>query len=941
MVARLRRFFDVRPGEGLPVLLSFTYIAVVIAAYVLARAVRNGLFIQAYGPYALVYVAAVSPVVLSLFVPAYTALAARLGARRVTTGTLVFFSLNVIALWYAFRVSASPRLTAIFYVWVNCFGVIAPVHAWSHASSLFDTRQAKRLFGLIGSGASLGAIVGGLLARVLVRRVGGSINLLLILAALILVAAFVVRMANTRIQRRGTMRLGPATSQPLLRTARIILGSPYLRLIAAVVFFTAIVTQWTGLQLSLVTARHFNNDATALTRFNGTFALALGSVSFLVQLFATGQALRRFGLGVTILVLPLFLGIGSALIALIPAFWPVLITNAFDQSLRFTVDRPTYELQYLPLPPAARLPLKNAIDIIGTRLADAAGAVLYGVLTVGFLMLPGLHFDLRGTALVNLVLIAAWCAVALGLRLGYVRTIKDSIHRHRLETERSASTVLERFATQAVGEKLAAANPDEIRYALDLLEGERTQSWHPALRALLSHADPDIRRRSLALLASAGDREIGPAAVELLHDPDLGVRTEALLYLSREHGVDPLARIESLGDFPDFSIRAGMAAFLASPGPAQNLDAARALLEAMIRAGGSDGARERAEAARLIALVPGAFADVLPALIADPDAQVAREAIRTARTILHEITIDPLVAALGRAPVSDDAAGALAAFGNRIVPFIASRLRDDGVPLDVRRELPAVLVRIGTAEAEQILIDSLLHADPTLRHRVVASLNKLRLVHPEVQIDRNAVELLLAAEIAGHYRSYQVLGPLQARLRETDPALHRLRELMEHEIERIFRLMALLFPHAGLHDAYEGVRSSNPVIRGNAMELLDNVLTPDLRQVIVPLLDSHVTVAERIRLADTIVGAPVETPEEAVRTLLASEDGWLQSCAVYAIGALQLEGLEPELDRFEKTGDSAMQESVRNARQRLAGVTEVAAAPESAPPSMGVGIGAG
>lgn len=125
------------------------------------------------------------------------------------------------------------------------------------------------------------------------------------------------------------------------------------------------------------------------------------------------------------------------------------------------------------------------------------------------------------------------------------------------------------------------------------------------------------------------------------------------------------------------------------------------------------------------------------------------------------------------------------------------------------------------------------------------------------------------------------------------------------------------------------------------MELLDNVLTPDLRQVIVPLLDSHVTVAERIRLADTIVGAPVETPEEAVRTLLASEDGWLQSCAVYAIGALQLEGLEPELDRFEKTGDSAMQESVRNARQRLAGVTEVAAAPESAPPSMGVGIGAG
>ena len=93
MVARLRRFFDIRSGEGLPVLLSFTYIAVVIASYVLARAIRNGLFIEAYGPYALVYVAAVSPLVLSVFVPAYTALAGRVGPRRLTTLALMFFSM--------------------------------------------------------------------------------------------------------------------------------------------------------------------------------------------------------------------------------------------------------------------------------------------------------------------------------------------------------------------------------------------------------------------------------------------------------------------------------------------------------------------------------------------------------------------------------------------------------------------------------------------------------------------------------------------------------------------------------------------------------------------------------------------------------------------------------------------------------------------------------
>ena len=83
---------------------------------------------------------------------------------------------------------------------------------------------------------------------------------------------------------------------------------------------------------------------------------------------------------------------------------------------------------------------------------------------------------------------------------------------------------------------------------------------------------------------------------------------------------------------------------------------------------------------------------------------------------------------------------------------------------------------------------------------------------------------------------------------------------MEQELERIFRLMALLLPQAGLHDAYVGVRSSNATVRANALEFLDNVLKPELRHVLVPLLDAQVTVEERIEIANRLVGAPLETP---------------------------------------------------------------------------------
>jgi ATP:ADP antiporter, AAA family len=941
MIVRVRRFLDVRPGEGLPVLLTFLYVATVVASYLLAKPIRQGLFLGAYGPYPLVYAYAAVPVVLTLFVPAYSRLVARFGSRTTAVGTLLFFSANVVLFWYGFRFHRFWLLPGIFYIWVNCYAVIASVQAWSFANSLFDTRQAKRLFGLIGSGASLGAIAGGLLARQLVGPMGGTVNLMLALAALILIAAAILVFASVRTRRAG-WRTGRPPRQPFIETLRGIRASPYLRLMAALVFLVAIATQWTGFQLNIVANLRFQGDRDALTHFFGTFNFSLGIASLLVQLLLTGRVLRRWGVAVTILALPTVLGLGSLFILLLPvaAFWPVLLTNAGDHSLRFSVDKATYELLYLPIPAAQRQPLKNTIDIVVSRFADAVGAVLLGVATDGFLNLGGLGLRLKGTAAINVCVIAAWMWVAWRLRQEYVRTIRDSIHRHRLDTERTTTAVLERSAAEALATKLASSDPHEVRFALAVLEAQQSPSALPGLRPLLAHGEAEIRRRALAILAATGDRGSLEQAASLLRDPDIGVRTHALLYLARTSRVDPLQHLQELGQVEEWSVRSAMAEFLTGPGQAHNLEAARLVLERMACSSGPEGTRDRAEAARLAGLMPGEFGDLLRGLIADDDLTVARQAVRSARSVGGPELVAPLIDALGRAELADDVAAALAEYGETILPDLDARLRDDEGSVDVRRELPSVLLRIGTPHAQQILIQGLLAADVTLRHRVVASLNKFRDLHPDIKIDASIVELLLAAEIAGHYRSYQVLGPLREHLKENDPVLEALRHSMEQEIERIFRVMALLLPQAGLHDAYVGLRSANPMIRANALEFLDNVLKPELRQVLVPLLDSHVTTDERIELANRFVGAPLDSAERAVATLLASEDVWLRSCAVYAVGALQLRNLAPQLRRFEDSDDPVLRQSVSNARRRLAGET-VPAMQEPAPPDMDLGVGAG
>ena len=256
----------------------------------------------------------------------------------------------------------------------------------------------------------------------------------------------------------------------------------------------------------------------------------------------------------------------------------------------------------------------------------------------------------------------------------------------------------------------------------------------------------------------------------------------------------------------------------------------------------------------------------------------------------------------------------------------------------MRRQIPGVLLQIGSAPAQRALIAGLMSPDPVLRHEVVVSLNKLRVQHPDVAIDTQAVETVLAAEVVGHYRSYQVLATLAG----DDAALDGLRRAMDVERERIFRLLALLFPDHDLHSAHDGLRSGDSAVRANAVEFLDNVLEPQqLRQQLLPLFDDQVTPAQRAAAAVGVVGATTSTPEEAVRTLLASEDSWMRSCGLFAIGTLELRELEPELDRALAGGDPLEREAALTAKTHLVPADEPVLQTVDADRWMGGAAGAG
>jgi HEAT repeat protein len=371
---------------------------------------------------------------------------------------------------------------------------------------------------------------------------------------------------------------------------------------------------------------------------------------------------------------------------------------------------------------------------------------------------------------------------------------------------------------------------------------------HPAVRRLLKHESADVRRQALRLLARAADMSVRHDVERLLYDHHLEVRTEALLYLAEHAHIDPLERIEKLGEFPDFSIRAAMVAFLARPGPAQKLDAAKAILAAMVAETDEKGARVRLEAARLIAILPEVFDRELRTLLQDPDPEVAEAAIRAVARLRKRPFIPRVIDRLAEPRLTEEAVAALASFGDAIVGMLRDAVTDERLPITTRRELPGVLQAIGTRSSHFALVESVLDSDPEMRTRVITALNKLEQQHPHCRLDRNTLESLLMAEVIGHYRSYQLI----AANRGTADGLRQ-------EAERIFRLLKMMYPDHDMHSAFVGLVSDDPIVQDNAIEFLEAVLSPPLRAQIIPLFDRNVSLRERGRLASRIVGAPAVT----------------------------------------------------------------------------------
>jgi AAA family ATP:ADP antiporter len=213
----------------------------VITAYKIGGVAAAALFLSRFQAKQLAYADISSSVLVTLVVAGYVIVARRVHLRNLLVGSMLFFSSNCAVFWVlSHRYAGLVWLFPVLYVWVKIFGVLAPTQIWTLANYVLTTREAKRVFGMVGGGGVAGWIFSGYFSKSMTKALGTE-SLLVGMSLFILICAGLVilvwrsgqaAVAGGHEIAEGTGQTGPRN---LHQSMRLVFASPYLRAIAAVI----------------------------------------------------------------------------------------------------------------------------------------------------------------------------------------------------------------------------------------------------------------------------------------------------------------------------------------------------------------------------------------------------------------------------------------------------------------------------------------------------------------------------------------------------------------------------------------------------------------------------------------------------------------------------------------------------------------------------------
>ena len=381
----LSKIIDVRPSEVPALAWSWLYIFSLLSSYYIMRPIRDQMGV-AGGVNNLQWLFTGTLVGMLLLNLPFSYLVKTFPRQKFISISYRFFSANILLFALALYV-ATPEQTIwvgrIFFIWTSIFNLFVVSIFWQMIVDVFTSEQGKRLFGFIAAGATLGAISGSIFTVSTVEHMAPGY--LMVGAALMLeVAVFCVRrlsgLSAALSERPKAEQSDAPIGGSLMSGFRDALSSSYLLNVSLFLLLYAVTSTFLYFQQAAVVSHSFESRA-AQTAFFASVDLGVNVLTLAVQLFLTGRILKRFGVGPTLSLLPVFSVIGFGAVALVPTLASVVGFQLIRRAGNFAIARPTREVLFTVLPREDRYKAKSFIDTAVYRLGDQIGAWSFALLT--------------------------------------------------------------------------------------------------------------------------------------------------------------------------------------------------------------------------------------------------------------------------------------------------------------------------------------------------------------------------------------------------------------------------------------------------------------------------------------------------------------------------------------------------------------------------------
>ena len=414
------RLLRVERGEWRLLVLAGVYFFLLLCSYYMLRPIRETMGI-ARGAENLPWLMTATLAAMAGINPLFAALAARVIRTRLIPLVHRFFAVNLAVFCVLLLLTSPGQRTWVgyaFYVWLSVFNLFVVSIFWAFLGDVFRASESKRLFGVIGVGGTLGAILGAWAAGILADSVPHA--WMLVIAAVVLEGATWAMLALSRVSKdrlqeaRGTItRREPGPG--VWKGVTAIAGSGYLQLVMAYMLCFSTTSTLIYTEQGRIVGEAFPDEG-ARTRAFASIDLYTNIFTLVVQAFLTSRLLKRIGTGWTLTILPLVTLTGFVVLWATPVLSVIVVLQVARRGLNYAVSRPVREMLFAPLGAEEKYKAKPLIDTFVYRAGDMIGGwTPAGLRWIGMAL---------GVAAVPIAL--GWCAVGLAIGMVERRRLREA-----------------------------------------------------------------------------------------------------------------------------------------------------------------------------------------------------------------------------------------------------------------------------------------------------------------------------------------------------------------------------------------------------------------------------------------------------------------------------------------------------------------------------------